>query len=133
MIADAGPGNAGGPSACTSAQKEGAACTAAGADRDPGLGCHVYLICAASDPKRSPGGCPISLARYKKDIGYLGNEELQSVHDELMTMSLATWRYVGEDAASVAVGGPAYGYTGPTNVLVYWDTIYSSFMFAFQR
>jgi hypothetical protein len=33
--------------------------------------------------------------------------------------------------ASVTIGGPAFGYTGPTDVLVYWDTIYLSFMFAF--
>ena len=33
--------------------------------------------------------------------------------------------------ASVTIGGPAFGYTGLTDVLVYWDTVYSSFMFAF--
>jgi hypothetical protein len=33
--------------------------------------------------------------------------------------------------ANVTVGGPAFGYTGPTDILVYWDTVYSSFMFAF--
>jgi len=33
--------------------------------------------------------------------------------------------------ASVTIGGPAFGYTGPTDLLVYWDTVYSSFMFAF--
>ena len=35
-------------------------------------------------------------------------------------------------AASVTVGGPAYGYQGDTtDILVYWDTVYNSFMFAF--
>jgi hypothetical protein len=34
-------------------------------------------------------------------------------------------------SATVVVGGPAFGYTGPTDVLVYWDTIYNSYMFAF--
>jgi hypothetical protein len=34
-------------------------------------------------------------------------------------------------SATVAVGGPAFGYTGPTDVLVYWDTVYSTYMFAF--
>jgi Carboxypeptidase regulatory-like domain len=33
--------------------------------------------------------------------------------------------------ASVTVGGPAFGYTGPTDILVFWDTVYLSFMFAF--
>jgi hypothetical protein len=35
------------------------------------------------------------------------------------------------ESASVTIGGPAFGYTGPTDVLVYWDTIFGSFMFAF--
>jgi len=34
-------------------------------------------------------------------------------------------------SATVTVGGPAFGYTGPTDVLVYWDSVYDSFMFAF--
>lgn len=34
-------------------------------------------------------------------------------------------------SASVTIGGPAFGYGGPTDVLVYWDTVYSSFLFAF--
>lgn len=33
--------------------------------------------------------------------------------------------------ATVTIGGPAFGYTGPTNILVYWDTVYQSFMFAY--
>ena len=36
-----------------------------------------------------------------------------------------------KQSAAVTVGGPAFGYTGPTDVLVYWDTVYNSFMFAF--
>jgi|GEM_PF-3228180 len=36
-------------------------------------------------------------------------------------------------AATVSIGCPSYDYTGPTNVLVYWDTICSSFMFAFAQ
>ncbi len=35
------------------------------------------------------------------------------------------------ELASVSIGGPADGYSGPTNLHVYWDTIYKSFMFAF--
>jgi hypothetical protein len=34
-------------------------------------------------------------------------------------------------SASVTIGGPAFGYAGPVDVLVYWDTVFSSFMFAF--
>jgi hypothetical protein len=36
-----------------------------------------------------------------------------------------------KQSAAVTVGGPAFGYTGPTDVLVYWDTVYNSFTFAF--
>jgi hypothetical protein len=35
-------------------------------------------------------------------------------------------------SATVTVGGPAFGYTGPTDVLVYWDTVFNSFLFAFD-
>jgi hypothetical protein len=34
-------------------------------------------------------------------------------------------------SAEVTVGGPAYGYNGPTDVVVYWDRNYNVFMFAF--
>lgn len=34
-------------------------------------------------------------------------------------------------SASLTIGGPAFGYTGPTNIIAYWDTVYNSFMFAF--
>jgi hypothetical protein len=36
-------------------------------------------------------------------------------------------------SAAVTIGGPAYGYEGPTDVLVYWDTVFSSFAFAFSE
>ena len=32
---------------------------------------------------------------------------------------------------AATVGGPSFNYTGPTNILVYWDSVYHSFMFAF--
>jgi hypothetical protein len=88
---DAGTG--GGPAACTT-QKAGDPCTMAGATCDPGLGCQQYLECASSDPKLP--GCPVSRARYKKEIAYVSDATLESVHDELMTMRLATWRYTAE-------------------------------------
>jgi hypothetical protein len=34
-------------------------------------------------------------------------------------------------SATFTLGGPSFGYQGPIDVLVYWDTIYNSFMFAF--
>jgi hypothetical protein len=35
------------------------------------------------------------------------------------------------ETASVTVGGPSFGYTGSTEILVYWDSVYHSFMFAY--
>jgi len=40
--------------------------------------------------------CPISRARYKEDIRYLGPEDVQRLHDELMKFPLATYRYKGD-------------------------------------
>jgi len=91
----AGGGAGGGPAACTT-EKEGDPCTTEGTQCDPGSGCNVHLICAKSDPKAGPGGCPISRARFKKDIDYVPDQRLESIHDELMTMRLATWRYTSE-------------------------------------
>jgi hypothetical protein len=34
-------------------------------------------------------------------------------------------------SATVTVGCPGAGYTGPTNVLAFWDTVFNSFMFEF--
>ena len=34
-------------------------------------------------------------------------------------------------SASFTIGGPAFGYKGPVDIAVYWDTVYNSFMFAF--
>ena len=39
--------------------------------------------------------------------------------------------HASSQSATVTIGGPAYGYTGPTDVIVYWDGIFQSFMFAF--
>ena len=38
---------------------------------------------------------------------------------------------ISTDSATVTVGGPAFGYNGPTDVCVYWDVVYNSFMFGF--
>lgn len=95
-----GPGGAGsGVPACTT-EKAGDPCAAGAAQCDPGTGCGVLLVCATSDPKMQPGGCPISLAKYKKEISYLPEADLNRVHDDLVAMRLATWRYVSEPAAA---------------------------------
>jgi hypothetical protein len=35
------------------------------------------------------------------------------------------------ESASVSIGGPAFGYTGPTDVAVYYDRLYKTFLFTF--
>jgi len=58
------------------------------------------LICATSDPKENPGGCPISRVSHKKDIQYLSDAEMASLADEATTMRLSSWHYKAEDASS---------------------------------
>ena len=67
-----------------SCPKEGAVC-------NPGTGCGAKLICATSDPKSY--GCPISRAAFKRDIHYLGTDELRRHASDVLRMKLATWRY----------------------------------------
>jgi hypothetical protein len=46
------------------------------------------------------------------------------------TNSLGTTS-ISTQSATATVGGPAFGYTGPTDIVGYFDTLYNSFMFAF--
>ena len=36
---------------------------------------------------------------------------------------------LSSSAATASIAGPSFGYTGPTSVLVYWDTVFNTFMF----
>jgi hypothetical protein len=47
------------------------------------------------------------------------------------TSSLSTEKNSSQ-SATLVIGGPAYGYAGSINLNVYWDTIYSTFMFALE-
>ncbi len=66
--------------------------------------CGVVMVCAASDPKKGPGGCPISTRKYKDGIEYVSSTELQQLHDETMGIRLATYRYKPQ----VADPGPTH-------------------------
>jgi hypothetical protein len=77
---------------CTNEQV-GDPCTSEGELCDGVASCGASLICAASDPTMGPGGCPISRARFKEDISYLGEQELREYHQQLMSMPLASYRY----------------------------------------
>jgi hypothetical protein len=90
---DAGVPDSGLPS-CSPALA-GAACPTLGEECDPRTGCNVYLLCATSDPR--DGGCPISRARFKRDIRFLSGEELRGYSRELLDLPLATFRYRAGD------------------------------------
>lgn len=77
---------------CTD-ERAGETCAEDGASCDPVEGCGVRLVCAASDPRMQPGGCPISRARFKRDIHYLSPAERARLADELLALPLATYRY----------------------------------------
>lgn len=81
---------------CTT-EMENAACSTPDALCDLGDDCNTRLLCSDMDPKAA--GCPISRARYKREIQYLDEASLGRVRDDLLSMPLATWRYVSEDGA----------------------------------
>jgi hypothetical protein len=55
----------------------------------------VLLVCATSDPRLHPGGCPISRRRFKQDITQLNPVERQRLSQELLRLPLVTYRYRG--------------------------------------
>ena len=62
--------------------------------------------CFAADAGCPPGcttpPCPISSKRYKKDIQYLGDAQREQLHEALLKLPLATFRYRGESEAARA-------------------------------
>jgi hypothetical protein len=62
----------------------------------PNDDCNTNLICSDHDPKDEPGGCPISLAAAKHEITYLTDADRDRIRDEVVTMPLATWKYIRE-------------------------------------
>jgi len=73
-------------------QTAGAACPSSGTACDPGEGCTGNLVCASTDPRPSVG-CPISRAKYKQDIEYLGTDDRAKLADELQSIPLVRYRY----------------------------------------
>lgn len=96
MEPDGGPNIPPGGTLCTT-EMVGGACTTAGATCWPADSqCGVQLICATTDPKLNPGGCPVSRVAYKKNIDYLSEAEVASIAEEATTMRLSEWNYKGE-------------------------------------
>jgi hypothetical protein len=67
-----------------------------GLECDPGDACNTTLMCSDVDP--APGPCPISRRAAKKDIAYADAMDLERLHDELLDVRLATYRYNQEPA-----------------------------------
>ncbi len=70
----------------------GAACTDEDALCEPGTGCGVQQLCTTSDPTTQ--GCPVSAASKKQEIEYLDPAALDSLAAQLLSVRLATYRYV---------------------------------------
>ncbi len=77
---------------CTQPVQSGA-CPSVGVSCNPEDACNRLLVCATSDPTQQAGGCPISRARFKRDIGYLSESDLARLYAELRRIPLATYRY----------------------------------------
>jgi len=58
--------------------------------------CNAGLVCDTQPPLT----CPISRRRYKQDIEYLGPTALAQLHDALLAIKLATFRYKREAPAA---------------------------------
>ncbi len=84
-----------GVSPCTT-QRPGDPCRFAGERCDPGDDCNRHLLCTGSDP--TGWGCPISRRRYKTDIRHLTPLDGKRLHDQLLRLPLATFRYRADNA-----------------------------------
>jgi hypothetical protein len=100
FVGDAGPPDSG-VASCTTEQ-EGEACASAGLECQPTNG--TPLRCAASDPKLQPGGCPISSRRFKDDIRYLNDGDLERIAAEVEHIRLARYFYKSDPSARQRLG-----------------------------
>lgn len=74
-------------------EKVGASCSDGGATCDPHDDCNALLVCADTGPRQQPGGCPISFARYKTQIRDVDKAEAERLAEQLLALTLASWRY----------------------------------------
>jgi hypothetical protein len=96
---DAGPGFV----PCT-AHNEGDACDQPGETCGTASGCSGPLVCAASDPKLQPHGCPVSSRRFKEGIRYLSQHDLAQLAAGVDRIKLATYTYKNDPAARERLG-----------------------------
>jgi hypothetical protein len=98
---DAGPTDAGVcPAVGSSCTTKGEAC-----GTPDKANCGSTLVCDDHDPK-GPGGdaCPVSSRTFKDGIQYVGDAELQTLHEEALRVKLATYNY----KSKVADPGPRH-------------------------
>jgi hypothetical protein len=74
----------------------GSTCSAAGEQcgtRNADFNCGAVEQCDTHDPTTNPGGCPISSRAFKDGIRYVDGAGLEQLHDEILRLRLATYRY----------------------------------------
>jgi hypothetical protein len=87
--------DAGAADASVTCSPVGTPCTQRGATcGDGSASCGAVLICEDYDP--TAAGCPISSAKFKNDIRYLGDADLERLRDEVLGVHLATYQYKPE-------------------------------------
>ena len=91
-------------------ERAGVPCALPGRTCNPGYGCDVLLACTTEEPDY----CPISRRRYKDDIRYLADADRRRLHDDLLRLKLARYRYVGEEGSAPAHLGFVIDDVGPS-------------------
>lgn len=86
---------------CTT-QQLGDACSNDGELCDGVATCGAKFICSTTDPSKGP--CPISRARFKEGVEYLTAEQRREYRDQLLSMPLASYRYVHAPKAGPQLG-----------------------------
>jgi hypothetical protein len=77
------------PALGTSCSTSGETC----GTRDSAIACGAIEECSATDPTKGFGGCPVSSRRFKENVSYLDDAQLDMVHDEALHIRLATYNY----------------------------------------
>jgi hypothetical protein len=129
-----------------------------GSDPPPALDSDRYLLTSQTIPFRAPdtSGDPVPKFTVSQQNSIVQTASKKSEKEDNVSISVSggikdlftaslkvTDSMVWTDSASTSnsqgstqtaeidINGPAVGYNGPSEVLVYWDAIYNSFMFAF--
>jgi hypothetical protein len=77
------------PAAGTSCAASGETC----GTHNSSINCGATLVCSATDPTKTQFGCPISSRRFKSDVHYVDDAELEMLRDEALHIRLATYNY----------------------------------------